>query len=92
MILPPVCHTAVMYSTMATNRKKRVLVWDISHLVEEIDCFGKCSIGKGVLGRDIVDNTFESYIGSIGKCVLNRYNISHLICRSNIFYFPFLYY
>jgi hypothetical protein len=38
---------------MATNRKKPVLVWDISHLVGEIDCFGKCSIGKGVVGRDI---------------------------------------
>jgi hypothetical protein len=41
MILPPVFHMAVIYSTMATNRKERVLVWDIFHLVGEIDCFGK---------------------------------------------------
>ena len=31
------------------------------HLVGEIDCFGKCSIGKGVLGRDIVDITHLSH-------------------------------
>jgi hypothetical protein len=62
MILPPICYTAVIYFTLATNRKERVLVWDTYfHLVGEIDCFGKCSIGKGVLGRDIVNITHLSH-------------------------------